>query len=327
MKERIPIEPLSEARWKKIDDAVFAALDAGGSDASKLASVPPPPKANGNVRRLLFIGSGLAVAAVILAFVLRAVLMQDKGDVAMNPSHIQTGDESSRLAIGESSLAISPSSSVVASGDAEHGVLVVLEKGKVECEVAPRKGRPPFVVQAGDVRVRVVGTRFAVERRANDVRVSVSHGAVEVSGGAETVMLHDGESWPRTLGAVDSAPPASVSAPLVVPSASEGPAPSATAPTSVQSAGPQISRDVLDQRAYVSAAGAEARDPDAAMATYKRLASGGGPWSQPALFAAGRLAADRGRSADAKRYLESYLSRYPHGANAEDARQILSRLQ
>jgi hypothetical protein len=348
LKEDIPVEPLSEARWKKLDDSVFAALDAGLGDPTG-ESIHPPSTGSGassagiasprrRTQSTLFLVSGFAVAAVVLAFVLRAVLSPEKGELLVNPSHIETGAEPSRLAIGESSIDVSANSAVVASGDAEHGVLVVLEKGRVECEVAPRKGRPPFVVQAGDVRVRVIGTRFAVERNARDIRVKVSHGTVEVTGASEVILLHDGDTWPSN--SATSATPATSAAQIPpsavvtadLPSAQKDLAPPTPSAAVTPSGAPSValpasSPQVTDQRAYEGAARLEAKDPEAAMGTYKRLAGSSGPWAQPSLFAAGRLAADRGRSADARKYLETYLARYPHGANAEDARRILGRLQ
>jgi transmembrane sensor len=58
--------------------------------------------------------------------------------------------------------------------------IVRLESGEALFEVA-RDPKRPFVVQAGDVRVRAVGTAFLVRRRsATDVDVTVTRGAVEV---------------------------------------------------------------------------------------------------------------------------------------------------
>ena len=59
---------------------------------------------------------------------------------------------------------------------------VVLERGRVECEVPPRNDRPPFSVEAGDVTVRVVGTHFSVARSGSkDVEVDVQRGVVQVT--------------------------------------------------------------------------------------------------------------------------------------------------
>jgi transmembrane sensor len=58
--------------------------------------------------------------------------------------------------------------------------LVSLEAGEALFEVAKDPGRP-FVVQAGNVRVRAVGTAFVVDRRSNaSVDVIVTHGTVDV---------------------------------------------------------------------------------------------------------------------------------------------------
>jgi transmembrane sensor len=58
--------------------------------------------------------------------------------------------------------------------------VVRLESGEALFEVA-KDSRRPFVVQAGDIRVRAVGTAFVVRRRSDvDVDVTVTKGAVDV---------------------------------------------------------------------------------------------------------------------------------------------------
>jgi transmembrane sensor len=72
-----------------------------------------------------------------------------------------------------------------------------------------------FIVRAGRVDVRVVGTRFRVEREPSRVSVAVHEGIVEVRrAGAAPVRLGRGESWTS-----DAAEPAEVRAPGVEPSA------------------------------------------------------------------------------------------------------------
>jgi hypothetical protein len=302
----LPIEPLSDAAWKRVDEAVFAALD----EDVRPESYAPPPVAITKKPRWPYAAAAVAIAAAVLLFVFFRAPHAPTEPTALNPSHIETGDAPSRLALGESTVEIGAGSAVVASGTDATGILVVLERGKVDCEVAPRKQRPPFVVQAGTPRVRVVGTRFTVLRDGQDVKVAVAHGAVEVSRGADVVMLHDGETWP---------PPA---APPPAPTTSAAPVPSTTTAPAVPA------RPAFDpQRAYETAARTEASDPEGAMVTYRKIAAGGGAWAPTALFAAGRLAADRGQRAEARRLLEDYLARYPKGANAEDARGILARLR
>ena len=61
--------------------------------------------------------------------------------------------------------------------------------------VAPRGDRPAFEVHAGDVIVRVVGTRFRVARDGEHARVTVDHGAVEIRFRGRALRLADGQSW------------------------------------------------------------------------------------------------------------------------------------
>ena len=75
------------------------------------------------------------------------------------------------------------------------------------------------------------------------------------------------------------------------------------------------------------AARVEANDPAQAIALYRSLEIGTDSWAQNALFAHGRLEASRGNKADARRLLVEYLSRFPRGANADDARTVLNRLR
>ncbi len=75
-----------------------------------------------------------------------------------------------------------------------------LERGEVVCDVS-KKPQRRFVVVAGNVEVRVVGTRFAVRRQAtaqgDEVRVRVERGVVEVLAPSsdEPRRLAAGETW------------------------------------------------------------------------------------------------------------------------------------
>lgn len=63
---------------------------------------------------------------------------------------------------------------------------IVLTRGEAWFEVAKDKSKP-FVVEAGDVRVRAVGTAFAVRRHPNGAEVVVTEGVVEVWSESGTV--------------------------------------------------------------------------------------------------------------------------------------------
>jgi transmembrane sensor len=69
----------------------------------------------------------------------------------------------------------------------------ILASGAADFEVTKQLQRE-FVVLAGPVRIRVVGTRFRVERVGERTRVSVSEGKVEVQLGERREYLEAGES-------------------------------------------------------------------------------------------------------------------------------------
>lgn len=318
-KLQIEVEPLSEARWSKIDAGLFEKLDRDAQEG-RISARPAAAPIPFFKRRAVVMGAvGFAAAAAFAAVAGRTLFEGGGQSASIQASRIVTGASPSHVALGTSSLEVAPESAVVASGDDKQGLLVVLEKGSVDCEVAPRKGRPPFVVLAGDVRVRVVGTRFVVQRAPEGVTVRVDHGAVEVARGGETKLLHDGEQWSEAKAA---------EAPKAAPT-EEPTAPATTAPkpaTSHPAATPPRDPNA-DQKAFERAASLEVRDPDAALSTYRRLGAGSGAWAAPSLFAAGRLASDRGRSAEARTLLTEYLRRFPSGPNAGDARKLLGDLR
>ena len=90
-----------------------------------------------------------------------------------------------------------------------------------------------------------------------------------------------------------------------------------------QPAAPPVDRDGAE---YDRLAALEAASPAAAQTGYLALARGTSRWADPALFAAARLAVDR-HDPRAETLLGMYLQRFPTGANAADARQLLNRLQ
>jgi hypothetical protein len=81
------------------------------------------------------------------------------------------------------------------------------------------------------------------------------------------------------------------------------------------------------QELFESAARIERTRPDEAAALYRQLVAGGSGWAGSALFALGRLEADRGHRAEAAPLLEEYLTRYPRGINVDDARVLLNEMR
>jgi transmembrane sensor len=84
-----------------------------------------------------------------------------------------------RIPLEDSSVANINSDSVIAVNLTSKVRQVALQKGEAWFEVAKDKSKP-FVVEAGDIRVRAVGTAFSVRRHGTGAEVLVTEGKVEV---------------------------------------------------------------------------------------------------------------------------------------------------
>jgi len=320
---KVGIEPLSEGRWARIERAVFNAdLEGPGVDAGALVEAAPASRRRGAVALVL---AG-AVAAAFGAVTWRALSSSGAGPVA---TRVETTSQGSRVEVGESTVDVAPESAVRVTGDDAHGVSVLVESGRVECDVPPRRGRPAFLVEACGVEVRVVGTHFSVSCGHGAVSVDVQRGQVEVISGPEHAFVPAGAHWPLPPPDVVATPPpatpAVVSHPKSPPDKPVSHAVGPETPASTFAAKPSASQTAQEQ--YESASKREAREAEAAIGIYRYLAVRGGPWGMNALYAEGRLQVDRGRPDEARRALQEYLDRYPGGPNAEDARRLLERLR
>jgi len=231
-------------------------------------------------------------------------------------ARIVSTDAPTETTLGEAAITLAAHSDVGVAGSDAEGWLVRLDAGQVDCKVAPRRGRPPFVVQAGETKVSVVGTRFTVTRAGSAARVSVSEGHVQVDSGSSHVLLGPGESWP-------SEPEA---APAVEPVEPEP----ADEPVRAEPARGKRAAYVVTPRAqqrFERAARLEAKDPKAALSIYQQLARGKGPWAANALYAQARLELERGRPQRAEPLLRRYLERHPQGMNAGDVRKLLAQIE
>jgi hypothetical protein len=326
---RIEVEPLSEQRWSKIERSLFARLEreAGVSPGSSRSESPRS--------RLPWFGAAAAAAAIALV---TALILLDRpshfAEVEL-PSRITTGADTSHLALPGLSVDVEPESAVVVGPETSQGLLIVVDRGAIVCDVAPRSTDAPLIVQAGAARVRVLGTRFGVSRQGDGARVSVEHGVVEVSAHGRSVRVHAGEVWPAAetapLGNADPAPQGATfertpeSAPRgAVPTERRAPAPKLPAPVSSP-----VAEDTKPspQTVFEQAAALERRDPAKASQLYRSLESGSDSWAKNALYARARLEASRGNRGEARRLLERYLDRFPRGENAEDARAVLERVR
>ena len=158
----------AKAAWHMLDRA--SVLGAGQTQPNETANSP------GFSRRRLLWGGGVAAAAAA-ALVLGVVGM----DFPTAPDQqIQTAiGEIRRVPLSDGPLAAvntQTALNITMEPEIRH---VSLETGEAWFQVAKDRTRP-FVVEVGDVRVRAVGTAFAVRRSADGVNVQVTDGIVEL---------------------------------------------------------------------------------------------------------------------------------------------------
>lgn len=122
-------------------------------------------------RRALIAGVG-AAAAAMGALVLIPVLS--------NKRYATDIGEIRRVPLADGSMAAINTDTAIDIGFQPRQRSVRLDRGEAWFQVAKDTSRP-FVVMAGAVQVRAVGTAFSVRRRANGVDVLVTEGIVEIS--------------------------------------------------------------------------------------------------------------------------------------------------
>jgi transmembrane sensor len=346
---RPTVEPMSDAAWSRIERGLWLRIDAAATPGS--TSAPPPPAP----RRWWIVAAPLAAAAAIAAIVIGT--RTTTGELTFDePARIVAGSSPSSVSFADSHVELDADTAVVMSHETGHPT-VLLERGAARFTVAPRLQRPEFVVRAGDATVRVVGTRFRVARSGERIAVDVERGLVDVQFRGAMVGVGAGRHWSsespgQTSTLAELAPPADpvastdpeastpepaepgppppkpVAKParraLAKPAATPGAAPDPTAdPTPGALPTSELDRERTE---YDRLATLEPKAPDAALAGYMTLARGTSRWADLALFAAARLAADR-HDRRAETLLGIYLQRFPTGANATDAKNLLTRLK
>ena len=175
-------DPRHEAAYRRAERLwqSLGALERGQLPASGAASLGTPRRA----RRFLVksigvktIGASAAIAAsllLLIAFYPLSRLLP--GSVAFDTAVGQA--QTFELADG-STVALDGDSSLTSLDDAGER-RVLLHDGAAYFDVAAIGDRP-FVVDAGDLSVRVVGTSFEVHRYDERVKIAVSSGTVQVA--------------------------------------------------------------------------------------------------------------------------------------------------
>jgi hypothetical protein len=183
------VEALSDARWARIEESLMERLDEE-LPAPKGVAAPTRARAGRRVLALALVAATFAVSAAAAV-----VLRVGSPPVHASSLRVVTEASASHVTLGETSLEVSPESGIEVREE-EHATVLTLERGEVSLQVAPREKDRPFLVEAGDVEVRVVGTAFSVRRLGVGAAVSVRRGVVEVREHGELATLHAGDHWP-----------------------------------------------------------------------------------------------------------------------------------
>ena len=302
--------PTSDARRERVERRVFEQLAAVRVIERTDAVIPV--ERTSRVRWMLPAGAlAAAAAAIVMFFVMRGGSEPAAPSVA-TPSRVVTPvGATSRFSIGEEAVIDAASdTSVEVQNVPGGGITLVLARGSVDCDVAPRAGRAPFRVISGDVSVEVVGTRFTVTRTPA-ARVDVTRGKVKVYAPGGSWLVAAGESWTPASTAQTAAidPP---KAPEVAVEAPVAPAPAKKA--APKALDPHQAFDKIDSaKDPVAAADAWLRqfphDPLVEDVTFNRI------------LALGKA----GRSDEARRAAADYLKKYPHGTYVEAASRIAAQ--
>jgi len=223
-----------------------------------------------------------------------------------------------------SSLKVEPRSRVEVGDRTPSALKLVLARGRIACDVTHREGRS-FVVAAGGVEVRVVGTRFSVANEEAEggarVEVRVERGIVEVrSPGGEVARVEAGHSWSQVT--KTEALAGEGTDPAAEEAEGEAPTPRA-APAARSHAGAHL-RPVADAREQFEQARGEWRAGriDAAAKTYQALLASHprDPRAGLAAFELGRLRMDRlGDMPGAVQALQQAVALAPGAELREDA--------
>jgi transmembrane sensor len=155
-----------------------------------------------------------------------AALRWSNGDALSAMSAVEVAPAAAKrvLALSDGTrVELASGSRLVPSSSTPEAVELALERGEARFEVAPQ-GTRRFEVQAGALRVRVVGTAFTVsrDRDADVARVVVEHGRVRVFSPAGEALLGAGDvlRWPAEASSAPVAPPPAVIVQAPQPSSS-----------------------------------------------------------------------------------------------------------
>ena len=152
-------------------------------------------------RRVWLWSAGGAIAAALIA---GAVLLPDGLTGGRKTSYVTGVGERRIVALEDGSRIEMNAASRLTVRFERKARRVELDDAQAFFDVA-KDSRRPFLIEAGDTQVRVVGTQFDVRHRDGQVAVAVQRGVVEVRpAGAAVVRLRPGQGVFHTEGRADA---------------------------------------------------------------------------------------------------------------------------
>ena len=296
----LPPSPQEQAAIDAARDALQAEPDEARALRDRLDQLDPPTVQGAHQRRRR--RAGIAAMAVAAAAAMAVALVAGQ--------RLRTGEEPVVQMLVETDTdqnqVVSPAAGIdvdVAAGsridlvvDRNNEARIELADGSIAVDFQPSSEVSTMRVVAGSVTVDVVGTRFVVTRRSDDVMVTVEEGAVEVTWSGNVVAVAQGETWrTRAVQQVVEVLPEMVPATVEPGRITAEPA-EATAPARAETP-----RAVPDDPARTSGAESTPADPDATLLARIEINR-----------AAGLDAADRQRD------LDRFLKTYPDSDHVEE---------
>jgi len=155
-----------------------------------------------NARRGWLVAGGLAAAATIAVAVMPTSLLSEP------PQTFTTArGEHRTVTLADGTRVDLNAGTRMTVTLARHERRVSMPQGEAVFDVAADHARP-FLIAAGDRTVRVVGTRFDVRRRGDQLSVTVDRGVVEVrpseAASGHAFRLHPGQRLDHQDGAIDA---------------------------------------------------------------------------------------------------------------------------
>lgn len=128
-------------------------------------------------KRLLALAATLIIA--VLGYWMLPLLQNGEGDARFATYTNELGEVSQIIMTDGTQIALDSQSTILV-GEGNNSRLVKLVRGRALLDVATDPDHP-FVVQAGLADVRVLGTKFVLDRQKSALEVAVIEGAVRVS--------------------------------------------------------------------------------------------------------------------------------------------------